>query len=456
MEWSRSLSGNKAGSKLTRLSDAFEGLLSHIGVLLSANVIIAFVGLGTLAITTHALGPAGVGILVLIEAYPNALGLVLRFEPSQAVIRYGNRALEAGNDEAFRRLIKFGTLMDFLGAALAALVALFALNATSQWLNFSEKESQMMALFALAMFTFVSATSVSVLRLTSRFYLYARILVALAVVRFLLSGALWLTGAELEEFVYLAILMTVAQHVVFFCVAWWVLVRNVQGPILSLPLRGLLGENPRIAGYIFNSNLNVLTRNSTRQFDIFVLGGVVGHAEIGLYQIAKRVGLAATKLSRPMQFVVFPALSQFWERGERSKIVNLVLRFSMVFAIIAVILVPFFIIWGKQFIALVFGQEFVAAQPLVVLQIVAASMFMIGAILNSALLSVGRDKALMGVTLLSSLLFFALLTPMVNYFGIVAASCLHVLLNLMWCAGCAYFFFKAVPEKQSVPVRIPD
>lgn len=450
------MSDTKPRSWPTRLGESFEGLLPHIGVLLSANVIIAAVGLGTLAITTHALGAAGLGILALIEAYPRTLDQVLRFEPAQAVIRYGNRALEAGNHEVFRRLIKFGTVMDFLGAALAALLALAALDLASQWFNFSEEERRMMALFVLTMFTYVSSTPLSVLRLMSRFHLYARLAVAIAVVRFLLSGVLWLAGAGLEAFFYLLMFTAIAEHVVYFCVAWWVLIRNVEGPILSLPLKGTLRENPKIASYIFNSNMNVLARNSTRRLDIFVLGGVVSHADIGLYQIAKRVGLAALRLSRPMQFVVFPALSQFWERGEGFRIVNLVLRFSAVFAIIAMIIVPFFVIWGEQFISLAFGQEFIAAQPLVILQMVAASLFMIGGILNSALLSIGRDAALLGVTFSSSLLFFVLLIPAVSLYGIVAASWLHVLMNLLWCAGCVYFFSKAIHVKQSVSAGIQD
>ncbi|WP_152449196.1 MULTISPECIES: lipopolysaccharide biosynthesis protein [unclassified Roseivivax] len=439
---------------MARLGDSFEGLLPHIGVLLSANVIIVIVGLATLSITTHAIGAVGIGLLAVIEAYPRTLDQVLRFEPSQAVIRYGNRARVAGDDEAFRRLIKFGTVMDVLGAAVAALLALAALDLASQWFDFSDAERHMMMLFVFAMFTFVSATSISVLRLTSRFDLYAHVLVGVAVLRLLVSAALWYVGAGIEAFFYLLLFTAIAEHLVMFCVAWFILRREVPGPILSLPLKGILRENPKILSFIFNSNMNVIARNSTRRFDIFILGGVVGYADIGLYQIAKRVGLAATRLSRPMQFVVFPALSQFWERGEGMKIVKLVLRFSSVFAIIAVILFPLFAIWGEQFITVAFGEEFIAALPLVLLQIVAASLFMTGGILNSALLSIGRDGALLGVTFTASLLFFALLIPAVSLYGIVAASWLHVLVNLVWCGGCVYFFAKAV--NLHMKPKIPD
>jgi O-antigen/teichoic acid export membrane protein len=441
---------------LARLGTAFEGLLSHIGVLLSAQVIVAVLGLGSLAIMTHALGAVGVGILALIETYTRTFDLILRFEPSQAVIRFGNRSLAAGDDEAFRRLIKVATLMDFLGAAVAALIAFAALDFASEWFGFSENEQHLMSLFVLAMFTSVSATSISVLRLTSRFGLYARIVVAVAVVRFLLSGVLFLAGAGLEGFFYLSMASYIAEHLVVFVVAWWILSRHVEGPILSLPLNGTLSENPRLVSYVFNSNMNVVVRNSARHFDLFLLGGIVSHADIGLYQIAKRVGLAAIRLSRPMQFVVFPALSKFWERGDAHRVVSLVLRFGVVFAMVAVVLVPLFVIWGEEFIILAFGQEFVAAQPLLILQIVAASLFMVGAILNSALLSIGRDAALLSVTVAASTVFFVLLIPTVRFYGIIAASWLHVVMNLIWCAGCFYFFFKTAGVKKPGTTGIQD
>lgn len=79
---------------------------------------------------------------------------------------------------------------------------------------------------------------------------------------------------------------------------------------------------------------------------------------------------------------------------------------------------------------------------------------MTGGILNSALLSIGRDGALLGVTFTASLLFFALLIPVVSLYGIVAASWLHVLVNLVWCGGCVYFFAKAV--NLHMKPKIPD
>ena len=72
---------------LRSLPQSFEGLLGSLGVILSSNLAIALLTFGTFALTTRALSPEGLGLLVLIEAYGRMFDLVLRLEPSQALIR---------------------------------------------------------------------------------------------------------------------------------------------------------------------------------------------------------------------------------------------------------------------------------------------------------------------------------------------------------------------------------
>ena len=158
--------------------------------------------------------------------------------------------------------------------------------------------------------------------------------------------------------------------------------------------------------------------------------------------------LAALRLSRPMQIVVYPKLIQLWERGERTRLVALVLKFNFLFLSIGAVVVVLFLIWGELFIFYVFGTEFIAALPLLIIQITASTVFMAASILNSALLSIGQDKQLLYVTLTSSVVFFVGIFAFTPAFGIIAASWLTLLMNLIWSLGCSYFFFKATrPSK---------
>ena len=70
--------------RIFKFADSFEGVLRHIGVIFSANAIVAILGLFSLVLLTQSVGAVGLGLLALVEAYPRTIDQVFRFEPSQA------------------------------------------------------------------------------------------------------------------------------------------------------------------------------------------------------------------------------------------------------------------------------------------------------------------------------------------------------------------------------------
>lgn len=428
--------------KLLSGFDSFDDIIKNIGIIFSANAIVAILGLCTLVVLTRSVGVAGLGILALIEVYPRIIDQIVRFEPSQAVIRYGTKALDNDDKAGLIKLIKWATILDICGAATAAILTLTTLSFANFWLKLSPEELQMAFLFSLTLFGFVSATSISVMRLLSRFDLYAKTLVFAAFLRFIAAVFLWWIDAPFKAFFWLIAIDAVLQHVLPFIVSWRLMLNRIDTPLALVPLKGVVKDNPGILRFIFNSNANVLSRNSTKQLDIFLLGGLVGHTEIGLYQLAKRVSLAILRISRPVQTVVFPKLAQLWERGEQNELVKLVWKFNLLLISVGTPIILLFIFWGDIFIITIFGAEFKEARPLMTIQLAASTIFMATSILNGALLSIGQDKQLLLVTLTSSAIFLVGILLFVPSFGIIAASWLTLAMNIIWAAGCNYFFLK--------------
>lgn len=421
---------------------SFEDILKNIGIIFSANAIVAILGLCTLVVLTRSVGVVGLGVLALIEVYPRIIDQVVRFEPSQAVIRYGTKAINDDNQEGLINLIKWATIFDFFGAAFAAILTLATLGLANTWLNLSSDQLRMATIFAITLFGFVSATSISVMRLYSRFDLYAKTLVLAAFLRFFIAVVLWWIEAPFEAFFWLIVVDALFQHMLPFIISWRLILGKIDNLFSLAPLKEVISENKGIMRFIFNSNANVLARNSTKQFDIFLLGGFVGITEIGLYQLAKRVALSVLRISRPVQTVVFPKLAQLWERGQKDQLVKLVWKFNLLLISIGVPIVLIFLVWGDIFIAKIFGEEFIDARPLMTIQIAASTVFMATSILNATLLSTGQDKQLLLVTLASSVIFLAGIMVFVPIFGIIAASWLTLLMNIVWAGGCGYFFLK--------------
>ncbi|MCV6824506.1 MULTISPECIES: lipopolysaccharide biosynthesis protein [Halocynthiibacter] len=427
-------------------SGSFEGVLKHIGILISANAIVALLGLCTLVVMTRSLGVVGLGLLALIEAYPRAVDLIFRFEPLQAVIRYGTKALERNDETALLRLIKWGTLLDFCGAAFAAVIALSTLSIANHWIDLPQDQLVLAYIFAATLFGYASTTSVAVLRLFSRFDLYAKVLVITAFARFLLAVVLWLLDAPFIAFFWLVVVDALLQHILPLIIGWSLIKKRINIPVHSVSMSGVLAENPGILRYIFNANANVLSRNSTKQLDIIILGGLVSPRDIGLYQIAKRVALSALRVSKPIQTVIFPKLAQLWEQGERTRLQRLVFRFHTLLLCLGAPVVLVFFFWGEKIIPTIFGAEFSDATPLLTIQLAASTVFMASSVFNSALLGIDQDRQLLMVTLTSSLVFLGGLFLFVPTFGIIAASWLTLVMNVIWSAGCYFFFIKRMRD----------
>ena len=127
-------------------------ILRNMAYLFSANILVAVIGLGTVAVMARALGPAGLGAIALAEAFVRLVDQLIRLEPWQAIIRYGALTLENGREVEFRRLVKFSTLFDILGGSLAAIIAITACLLISSWFGFDEEQKRITIAYSVTLF----------------------------------------------------------------------------------------------------------------------------------------------------------------------------------------------------------------------------------------------------------------------------------------------------------------
>ena len=426
--------------------DVFRRLLRNVTYLFSAHVLVAVIGLLTLAVLARALGPAGLGVIALIEAYIRTVDRIFRFEPWQAVVRYGAIALENGREDDFRRLTKFATLFDLFGASLGALAALGAAKYAASWLGLDDDQTRMAMWFSATLAFSLSSTPTAILRLFDKFGLIAKMSAGLACTRLFLMVLVWQLGGGLWSFVIVLMLYQIAEQLTPLALAWRELRRQGYVGVWRTPLRGLLAENPGLPRFVWNSNINVMARTSTNRFDTLILGALLDPAAVGLYQLAKRTGLAALRLGRPIQQAVYPDVARLWARGEVARFRSIVLRVNGVMgalgAVAFVVIVPSVDI----LVRLAFGSEFAAAAPLIIVQVLAVMLFLAGNTFNPALLSIGADRSLIRVTLTATIVFFAAFVPFVHQFGLVGASLSHVAFNFTWLVGClSVFLYRTRP-----------
>lgn len=438
--------------KKTSSDDVLRRLARNLTYLFSANMIVAGLGMLTLVVMARSLGPTGLGILALIEAYARSVDRIFRFEPWQTLVRYGTHALEHGDETEFRRLVKFSTLFDIGGAALSASVAIIGLYFVADWFDLGDESQKMAMVFAASLYLGLSSTPTAVLRVFDKFQLLSKIAVTVATARLLMTVTVWLSGGGLWEFVIVLVINELLTQMLPLIFAWRELRIQGHSHVWKLPFQGLLQYNQGLPKFLLNVNINVIARTSTQRFDVLLLGALLGPAAVGLFQLAKRVGIAAQRLGRPLQQAVYPDIARLWARGEVSRFRWIVLRVNLIMGSVG--LIAFVILsWNMELIVrLAFGEAFVPAVPIVIVQVLATTIFLTGNTMNPAMMSMGEDHKLVRITLVATAVFFAAFAPLVMSFGAIGASIGHVLFNTLWLAGCMWVFLaRTHPRNHPVP-----
>lgn len=410
----------------------------------ASQLFISIAAVATLFITARALGPAGLGILALVESFVRVVDLILRLEPWQAVIRYAIQAQHRGDTAAFLRLIKLSVLIDAAGGILAGAVCMILAPFVAPLIGLPEGVgTQYIWVMAFGLFFSFRPTATAVLRIFDRFDRLAGVDMISATVRLLLSVAAWLGGMGIWAFLVILLVQSLMDGLLAFAVALHELRKRGHHGALSAPGLVALRENPGFLQFLWNSNFNVILRQSANRFDVLVLGAMMSPAAVGVYQLGKRVMNRVTKLAGPVRQTIYPELARLWEKGQVHEFNRLILIVSVAILLLQLVIAVPIMLHMEGVIALVFGPAFAGAGPVMNILLISSIIFASGVALNPALLSMGKDRMLVRVTILSTILFALTFLPFVHFWGVEGAAASNLIFNLTWTIGCTLAFRRA-------------
>jgi O-antigen/teichoic acid export membrane protein len=428
--------------------EVFPRLARNVAYLMSSQAAGGVLGLLTLAVTARALGPAGLGALAMIETYLRAVDGLVRPETWQAVIRYGAAALEAKRGDAFGRLLRLGLAVDVAGAALAAALAAGGALLLGPSLGLDPVWTFLTAVAALMLLASATSAATAVLRLFDRFGTLSRIAVAVAAARLAFAAAAAAFDGGVAGFVAAMMAAHVLEGGATLGAAARELRRRGRLGALRAPLTGVVAENPGFWRFVVNANVAVQARQSTQRFDTLLVGVLLRDASaVGAYQLAKRLGLAAFKLARPLQQAIFPDAARLASRGERARLRRIVLRVGGGAGALALAGAAGMTPFAREITTALFGAEFAgAAAPLSVQAFAVALLFVGAGGLIPALYALGRDRALARLSLGCAAAFFVCLVALAPPLGVVGASLAHLAFAALWVGGAAALFLRATAE----------
>lgn len=424
-------------------------LLRNMGHLISGRAVTAVLGVATLAVIARTLGPAPLGALVMIEGYARVIQQIVRPETWQALVKYGSDALEQNRPAGFEQLLKFGGLVDLAGSCAAGAVVLFTAPLVGQWLDWSGDTVQLAQVYSIAVIFRIASTPIAVLRMFNRFSYLAWLDAVVSLLRLTLASAAWLAGGGLWTVLLLMISAELAHCLILVGLAWRELRRHGHGGFLRARLRGVARHNRHLWGFIVTSNASVLIRKSTQEFDVLIVGAIIGPAAVGVYHIAKRVGDALFRSGTLLQQAAFPDLARLWARREVERFRRTVLKVSLATAAFAAGALLVVTLKAGLVVQAVAGPGFEGAELPLIVQMVAASLALIGVTLRPALLSMGHHGALLVWATVTAVAFYVSILLALPHLGIVGASLAHAICYAVWLPALIWLFWRGTRGKPS-------
>lgn len=443
---------NSNSPLLGRLKSLYEGerllvrRLMNILHLLTGNFTSSFLGLIGFTLTARALGPTDYGLLALSFAYARGIERIVSFRSWQPLIKYGANKLAPDDHADLKALLKFGLLLDISAAVVAWLVAIAIAVVAGHTFGIPHGATTTVILYSCVLPFQFSGMSTAVLRLFGRYNVMAYGQVFSSSLRVLccLYGA-W-AGWGLAEFLLIWMGFQIVGPLNMTFLAFMELRRRSIKGVLTTPLRGVSKRFPGLFKFSMSSNLSLTIRSSAYEFDTLIVGYLTDPASAGLYHIAKRIGGIAQSVGGQVQAVMFPDLARSWTTGAIKEFRKAVFQAQLLllsFGVATVTLVYFAI---DPLLRLTAGVRFLAAGPLVVVQTLAVMMVLCGAILYSALLSMGRERFVLRNVLLATLVFHATAFTLIPYIGPMGANFAHIAMSLFSLSGMTWLYRRSLAK----------
>lgn len=403
----------------------FRRLARNTGWLIGGKAANAVLSLAVLAVAARALGPDGLGRLVLLHALVQLVAELVKFQSWQGVVRYGAAALEAGRHDRLASLVGFTLLLDAASAAMGVLVLVAAGPLLARWLDWPPELAAVLPYYGTAVVFLVAGTATGLLRLFDRFDLLAAQSAVGNAVRLTGAGLAWALGGGLEAFALAWWLAAAAAGVMPFLPAARLL--GCRGrPRLVWP-RGLRTDDPGILRFFLLTSANSIIALAPSHLATLVVGDLLGPAAAGLFRVAKQIADAAAKPVEFLSQAAFPEAARLSARDQPARLRRMLGRLVLVAGGWAVAAATLLGGAGEILLRLVAGDPFAAAAPVLAALAVAAGLVMAAAPLEPVLIAMGRAGTVVALKGGAAVLHVGLLVVLARQAGLAGVGLAAIL-----------------------------
>lgn len=416
-------------------SGARRRVLRNLAMLISGNAGATGFLLVAVAINARALNLTEFGSLVLLQTSALLLAGVFSFSTQQAVIKLGLTALEAGEQRRFESIVGMGLVADVLAAAAAGGTAFLLLATASPLIGLPPRWMDAAAVVAAALFLQGYRTSEGICRVFDRFGLMAWLQFAAAAVILAFAAVLWTQHAPVVYYGLFAALTICLPSVLQTAAASAILHRRGYRPRFAL--QQIPKEDRReFVAYCWTTSVMGTTNSIRQNGDAPLVGLLVSVEAAGVYNVARQVAGVLRKASAIHASVLFPELVSFAARGMVDKSRRVLGRALRIISILGIGLLLAAALFGSFALALVFGPEFAAGGPVLVLLCIAATIQIVSATYSMYVQAFVDPVSVLRAYIPALAAFLLVIGPGLVYLGLLGAGLAQIAFFLVLAWAC--------------------
>ena len=389
-------------------------VFANMGWLLGGRGFNAVLSLVYLAIAARTLGTDGFGHFALIIALGQAVTGFSSFQTWQFIVRWGADPDNPGVDLGrAREATGFAVALDGVSVAVGTLAAAVLVLTAPLWLDVPPDLMWLTFAYCVISLLTIRTTPTGMLRLHSEYGKATWAEAVQPIVRTTGAGlALWLMP-DVTGF----ILAFAASEVATAIALWIVAVRVQPVPMSSISLRTIPARHKDAWRFVLSTNMSGSLAVAGKQVMILLVGTFGGAYLAGGFRIANQLGVALIALAQTISKAILPELVQ-----SRDGAVEIARRMANIAAIAGVTAVVSAILFGRPGLALIAGEQFTGFYWAMIILSIAGAVELVGASLESLLISAGKAHVAFLVRLFPTILALLMLELAIDWKGAQGAG----------------------------------
>jgi O-antigen/teichoic acid export membrane protein len=416
-------------------------LVGNAGMLLGGRSLNAVMGLGYMALAARALGPTDLGALVLIHAFAQMVGDVMKFQSWQSVLQYGAKPLADGRKRDFQRVLRFTLFLDAVSTGVGLAIGVTGALLLGGRLGWGAAHSPVAAVYMLSIAAMVSATPMGLMRLFNRFDVLAQQTALVSLFRLIGCGIAFVLHAPIQGF----LLAWAAGQLGGFAFLVVFTRREMRKRDLlgGFEWRGPLTQGmPGAWKFAWNTNFSSTLDVAFTHLVTLAVGAFIGPAQAAYWKVGRQVADGMAKPARLLTPALYPELARLRATGNEPAMWRLAARIGLLAGGVSLVLLALSVLAGPILLKLVMGAKFAPAATVMSWQVAAAVIGIFAIPLEPMLISLGRTGRAVAVQLVMGVIYLGSLPFVLQHFGIVGAGVGLVTAEIGLALGWLWFLLR--------------